>query len=113
MEATTLIALAAAHLARGENAESLDALKEALIAMRTLGDKRGETGALVYRGRAYVAMGRWEDARLTLLQSLDLARAVGDRRYQGEALAYLASASLAEGDPVTALEWGEQALGQF
>lgn len=98
-------------LARQEGrAEAESDLREALVLLQRIGDRRAQGDVLRELGMLARERGRTDEARVHLLAALDACRAVHDRRGEGRVLGNLAVLSKHLGEPGTAQGLYEVAL---
>jgi predicted ATPase len=107
-EAMRFAALQALHVGEYATAERL--ADQARELARALGDRRGESSALIKLGHAAHGLGRPRDARLRLEEALSVARDEGDPETIARALLNLGDLAANEGEFARAADLSEQSL---
>jgi predicted ATPase/class 3 adenylate cyclase len=107
-EALRFAALQALHVGDAGTAERLAGQARELA--RALGDRRGESSALIKLGHAAHALGRSADAWSRLEEALSIARDTGDPETVARALLNLGDLAANEGDFARAADLSEQSL---
>ena len=96
---------------RLDKREWIQWLETALLASRSLGDRRGEGAALGNLGLAYAALGEARKAIEYYEKQMVITSEIGDRRGEGAALGNLGIAYAALGETRKAIEYYEKRIG--
>lgn len=112
-KATVLNNIALIHDDKGNYALAVDALQQAVVIDRRLGQQHELASHLLNLGSTYRKLQRWQDCGDSLREGLQLARALGDRYLEGMGLRYFAWAFEDTGDRKQAREHYNAALKIF